>query len=670
MVWQDPYDLSLGVDSPAAVEPAGPTNLWEDFKHQFQSTFNYNELDSSTAFTSELYDRIHDNDQRISQMMPDYKPPIQDVTPEDLMVMSSQFTAQDMTPVYVTQSQRTAALAKYKIYEANMEELQKKFPAEVRTFSDMFNDVKAEREKAFQAVQDAGQGSGFAGTVGGFLGGAASQFDASRNPLQFASLFAGGFGKSVATRIATEAGVFGTGQVVQDALFTQPARQAFNEPDVNYGEDFLTAAAFGGLFRGVHEGAAPAFRALEDKIAPGRSFARALEEDIKSWHPTEDSFNLENPTGRAGAAIFDHDEALRAVNPYGDSDEGMARFVRDLDQMDQSYTTGEPLVDPNPREPGDIRSATVDRALLQAESPEVFARLTTAEAKLDELTGVSKTLSDSIDNRSVGDIASHFLDTDTTNLIKSLEDDMNDVKTKPEVRTAAEKQLNTIVESIGPDRFIQAANDSLIKPKYELRTARGAEKAARVEFNAAARDAFDELDRIKSRQEAVALAEHTGEIIKGSDLLSGIRGELVKANEKFKNIAKQLIENKNLTTEELNNLREQRSAIRDEIRSHELDLESATPLTREGTETAVKSTEEVSDALPKMVESIAEKEKIALAEPKGGEPKPTTFTLPNGDEVRLEFKIDDEGTPRTVRELLSSLQDEDAMLAAMKVCTL
>jgi len=618
-MWQDPYDLSLGVDSPAAAEPAGPTNLWQDFKHSFQSTFNYNELDSSTAFTSELYDRIYENDQRIAQMMPNYRPPISEVTPEDLMVMSSQFTDQDMTPAYVTQAQRSAALAKYKIYEANMEELQKKFPAEVRTFSDMFNDVKAAREKAFQDVQSASQGSGFAGTVGGFFGGAASQFDATRNPLQFASLFAGGFGKAAATRIATEAGVFGTGQVVQDALFTQPARQAFNEPNVNYVEDFATAALFGGLFRGVHEGAAPAFRALEDKIAPGRGFARALEEDVRAWHPTEDSFNLDNPTGRAGAAIFSHDEALRAENPYGNSDEGMARFVRDLDQIDQSYTTGEPPVDPNPRVPGDIRTATVDRSLLQIEAPEVFQRLTSAEAKLDEATGVAKTISDSIDNRSVGDIAAHFLDKDTSNLIKSLESDMNDVKARQEVRAAAEKQLNTIVESIGPDRFIQAANDSLIKPKFELRTARGAEKAARQEFNAAARDAFDELDRIKSRKEAAALVEHA------------------KAVEAAKPVT-----------------------VND----------SPAPLTRESTEAAVKSTEVVNDELPKIVESSAEKEKTALAEPAEGEPKPITFSLPNGDEVHLDFKIDDEGTPRTVRELLSSLQDEDAMLAAMKVCTL
>lgn len=703
MSWEDPFNLSLGVDSPAAAEPVTAGNAWQDFKHQFQASWNFSDhVDSNFGFEADLSDMMDENDDRISSVNPDYKP-IKFLSSTDISVIASQYTASDLAP-YASAEQRAATLSRFKAYDAQLQQMQKQYPGEAWTFQDMFNTIKGQREKFVADKAQADQGSGFAGTVGGFLGSGAAQFDAVRNPIPFATLFAGGIGKTAAIRIASEAGFFGASQVASDLLFTQPHHAAFGEPDVNIPEDALWAAGFGAVARGLHEGAAPAFRALESKIAPGRQFARALEEDVGRFNPSAEAFDLTNPTGRAGAALYEHDTAMREVNPYGDSDEGVARFLRDLDQMDESFSTGVATPEATPREPGDIRSAEVDRGLLKAEAPEVFGRLEVAEQKLDALTGVSNDIEGALNNRGVGDVAATFLDSDTADLIKSLENDLNDTKTPPASRVAAERQLNSIVETIGPERFQQAANDSAIKPKNELRGARKAEKAARQEFNAVAREAFDEIDRIKSRKAAEALVQHT---------------EAVKAAEPM------------------------------------TKGDGPQPLTPESAEAAVKSTEAVHEELPKLVEAEAEKAKVVLApaskeqtltsssvikqttingevdanvakeiltkaaddglkagqtvtftiegkkvniigeglvDDKGQKwgtaaflfPKPgkenlleiagkghEAYSLPNGDKVDLDFSVElEDGSHSTVRELLSDLQDEDVMLAAMKVCSI
>ena len=699
----DPYDLSHVIPVAAAPPPVPELGVFEAFTRGVSSAYNQaTSVDGDYGFAADLADAFNANDAKIARLLPGYKPN-NNADLAEINVYASQFTDRPLPAYLLSDADRQAALKKFEKYTAQLDQLREQFPGQIASAKEIFDRVKADRERYLAESGEIAQSGGVVGAVGGFLGTLGGAFDLYRNPFQFGALFVGGAGKTVATRIITEGAAFAGAEVARDNLFVNPTRQAFGEEEVDVVQNALYAAGLGVAGRGVIEGVGPAFRALEGKVAPGRALARALEADVKAFEPSATSFNLETPTGRAARAIFDHDVALREASPYGNSDAQIARFLRELNEVDEAFSSGDSVVNQVPREPADIRSAARERELLETEAPEVFARLVEAETKLDGLSQNSDSLAASIDNRGIGDIAATFLDKDTADLIASLENDLNDVKAPKARRDAAERQLNTIVETIGPDRFIQAANDSAIKPRYELRAARKREKAARAEFNTVAREAFAEIDRIKARQEAKALAEHTVVVEKAQELTPtterptiSLTSEIAEASvtqaekmvqeilkivdreiQKIKQAIAETAPSTKIITSELI----ARATINGEV-----DLKIVGQILKEAANNGIKNGDQVVLTIDGKKINIVKEDLIDAKGQKWGTlpfifPKPgeensleifakakNTYELPNGEIIDLDLVIDLDDGAKSVREILNDLNEDDKLLSAMGSC--
>lgn len=123
----------------------------------------------------------------------------------------------------------------------------------IQTYDEMRTKMQ---QDAQQRRKEAAFPQTYPGALGGFAGGLAGAFDPRYNPLNVATLGVGGFGESVAARIATEAGAQGALQGVMQAgdVFTGVAenRKFLGIPDPTLGERALSvaeAAAGGALFR-------------------------------------------------------------------------------------------------------------------------------------------------------------------------------------------------------------------------------------------------------------------------------------------------------------------------------------------------------------------------------------------------------------------------------------
>lgn len=619
--WQSSEDLSHLQPVAPAPPPQATTGFLENLASGFEE---HQHVDAAFSLQYDLYDAIEENNKRLTNRfgaMADTAgpsdPAIGVFNADELSIIASHYTDSDLAPFYTSQSGRDAAMKKFEAYNARLMELKKTYP-DVQTFDEMFAKVRATRGQYAEDNATTYGAANFGGTVGNFVGSMAGSFDFYRDPLVFGSLFAGGFGKNIATRIATEAGAVGGAQLAQDYLFVQPMREALNEPDVNYLQDFAGAALLGGVFRGLHEAAPIGFRALQDRVQPGRKFANALEHDVGAWDGTRFDGMPDTPSVRAGRAILDHDAALREANPYGDTDEGVAKFVRELDETDRAFSEDNFTPEEPPREPTDIRSMAEARDRLQVEAPETFARLTQAENKLDELTNHAQGLENFIDNRTLGDVAATLVDEKTGARIKELEKMLDDPALPEMEKRSAELEADKIINQIGPERIMKAGEDAAIKPRYELQDTRNSIKAARREFNGAAREAFDQLDRIAAREAAKQTAEHA---------------IAVKS-------AKEILPNPAPAP------------------PHILSDETA--------RTTVAATDEAVKAAPDQTEAIIKTGKQLLSED-----KPEAFDLQNGDKVSLDFRLElEDGSSATVREILSDLGDDDAMLEAMRTCAI
>lgn len=604
----DPNDMSHLQPVPFAQPPQATTGFLDNFWASFEQ---HQHVDAAYSLQYDLYDAIAENNKRIASR---YGSAFTETSfgGEDLSIIASQYTDSDLIPFYVTDSWRNATLKKFQKYNAELAQLNAVDP-QIKTFDQMFQEVRAARQEYLAAGNSTYASAGVTGTVGSFLGTLGGSLDFFRDPLVFGSLFVGGAGKTVAARIATEVGVAGTAQLAQDYLFTQPMHEALGEPDVDFVGNFLETALLGGLIRGGFEGIKPGYRALEDLISPTRKFARALEQDVKAFDfGREVSIAEAIPSIRAGRAILDADEALREVNPYGTSDIATARFLRELDEVDQAFSTDQFVSATSPREPADIRGMAQERELLQSEAPKVYDRLVRAEGRLDEIQGRAGELEDFLNNRTVGDVAASLTDAETAARIKQLEEVLSNPDTPEPLIRSAELQADRIINEIGAERILKAAEDSAIKPRYELRDVRNSERRARSEFNKAAREAYAELDRIKAREFADGVVER-----KRAEVLGKPMASQVEADPRIE------------------------------------------PLTSESAAAAVRTVDEAVEAIPEQADAAA---KLPSEED-------THFTAPNGDEIPLDFRIElGDGTSALVREILSEIAEDDAMLNAMKVC--
>ena len=163
--------------------------------------------------------------------------------------------------------------------EGKIDELRKTYP-EIKSRADIFKDVSARRGEIQMDAAEISARSGTAGAVAGFAGGMAGGLTMN-NPEALASLPFGGVGKSVLTRIGTEALVQMTVAGVQQAKVSKDYASMGEElTAAQQAENILYAGAGGAAFRGVGEVAGPA-------IAKGKTLiGQALAERAKAKDAT------------------------------------------------------------------------------------------------------------------------------------------------------------------------------------------------------------------------------------------------------------------------------------------------------------------------------------------------------------------------------------------------
>lgn len=144
------------------------------------------------------------------------------------------------------------ALADFAAHDAKTIEENSKGGYQVRTLSDIYGDVKKKAEETERRSNLAWTIPGYAG---GIIGGLAGSLDPRTDPLNFATLPVGGVGKSVATRIATQAGGQGAIETLNQITGVQENRRLLGL-DYGVGNAALSiagATAGGALVQGGAE---------------------------------------------------------------------------------------------------------------------------------------------------------------------------------------------------------------------------------------------------------------------------------------------------------------------------------------------------------------------------------------------------------------------------------
>lgn len=400
---------------------------------------------------------------------------------------------------------RNQRLAEFDQREARLLELKKQYP-DIKSFDELLEGVQKVRNETMQQAETAGSTAGLAGGLGGFAGSVAGSFT-FRDPLLVASLFVGGWGSTVAKRMLTEAGVGMVTEGVQQFGYTQPTQRALQEEGTNPWASILFAGVGAGAFRGAVEGVAPAYRALERSINPNTARARTLATALDGAEMNDALIGRmferapDTPSTRAARHAFDADKALRDNAPDGKSNmssrDFMAEMQRTSDIFDGVRIAASQVPDYHAR-PAFMEEVNFNRALLHSENPalvnrldDIGARVTAADARVAQITNA-------IETRTVGD-AVRLVDEVTGDRVKAIEADMQ--KTGANV-AALERELDTIIESIGPDQIAKAEKDWRIGPRRQLADARSSARAAQREYNKVAKEVDGHIAAMKSRHAA------------------------------------------------------------------------------------------------------------------------------------------------------------------------
>lgn len=249
---------------------------------------------------------------------------------------------------------------------------------------DVIADRGVIREKAAAVQEQAGWG----GTFGGIAGGIAGSFSA-RDPLNIITAPFGGFGKSVAMRLATEAAVVGGTEYGVQKLSVQPTQRLLGEPESNAALQALIVGAGAGVLRGGFEGiSALVSRALRrgEPLTDGQ--LRELFENQQ-----------QSPRARAGLSLLDDAEQFHAANPYSPSTVGLRQFNEDLADISNlmSGKTETAVARFLPEREFTIDNLDFDTATVKEQNPLVFARVEETQGRLAEIDNQINQISNTID---------------------------------------------------------------------------------------------------------------------------------------------------------------------------------------------------------------------------------------------------------------------------------
>lgn len=216
--------------------------------------------------------------------------------------------------------------------EQLLTELQQQFP-EIKNFDQLLDDVRELRAGVEETAASASARGGWGGAFGQFVGGTAGSFS-FRDPALLGSMAipGAGAGASLFRKMVVD-GMIGAG-VEGSMQFSsiQPTREMLGEDPTNPWASIAFAGVGGAAFRGVAEGAGMGYRGLERQLYPervrAREFAQLLDNAPLQIN-TRDILNTArgaalDPTARAARFGLEGEQALADANPYGDTPQGRA----------------------------------------------------------------------------------------------------------------------------------------------------------------------------------------------------------------------------------------------------------------------------------------------------------------------------------------------------------
>lgn len=356
------------------------------------------------------------------------------------------------------------------------------------TFEDIFEEVQAlqrEVEATSSAVTERGGAAGLAGQIIGGIGGSFTL----RDPLLLATLPVGGAGKTVATRLFTEAVAAGASEAVLQYGAIADNRELAGLPEGDKLQNVLLAAGGAAVLGGLLEGGVAAFRRA------GRSADAAQPEVSLDFEDAQlRQFLGErpgDPRARAALDLLDEDATLAAASPYGTSYQGLRRFSAEVAEAELALLgqTSTAIGRALPQDiPLSIREREADFTIVRETSPTVAARYDAAEARLATIDAGIEEVSAEVQARTVLD-AVRLVDEDAAEQLTQLAA-RTDI---PEEAKALEADL--IFNRVGKERILRAAEDAEIAPRKQTQTLRASRKAASREYRNALKAM--EVERVK-----------------------------------------------------------------------------------------------------------------------------------------------------------------------------
>lgn len=366
----------------------------------------------------------------------------------------------------------------------------------IKSFDTILDETIAMQQQVEGRTQEAG---GTLGTLGTFVGGVAGSFT-GRDPVNLLTLGIGGFGRGIATKIATEAGIAGTIAAVTDSQAVNPNREIAGLEARSPLESALFAAVGAGAIRGAGE-LVPILARRVARIGEPQIDVDFRDAQLASMFAA----NPQSPRARAGLDLLEGARELEGASPYGLTRAGMARFVAELDDVARVLDGGTETAlarIPRPELPFEQIERAADFEIVKQRSPKVWARVEQAQARIAEIDARVTELEQSGIN-SMAD-AVRLVDEDAAARIEQIELRLAEPDVPEPERIALATEANAIAQRVGPERVMKAVDDAEIAPAKERQRLAKQRKARNKEYRQAVRAAERERDQIKTVERLVA----------------------------------------------------------------------------------------------------------------------------------------------------------------------
>lgn len=253
----------------------------------------------------------------------------------------------------------------------------------IKSFEQILEEVTQMQHEVEGETASMWERSGTAGVMGSFLGAMGGSFTV-RDPLNLVTAPLG-YGRAIATRVATEMGIAAGVVGATEYLQVAPAREIVDLPERDPLYNILAAAAGAGAIRGGLEGIGYGLRRM-------RSGVEEIDFDLRDSQLAQMfENNSASPSARAGASLLDDTRFVERNNPYGEGRAAQERFIAELQSI-QRAMNGEPMTAVArvlPPIPFDELKKVADFEIVREQSPQIYARMEAAQIKLASIRQAS-----------------------------------------------------------------------------------------------------------------------------------------------------------------------------------------------------------------------------------------------------------------------------------------